>query len=57
MSKGGPLGSTSTLVYEVYKQAFEHSDMMGYASAVAYIIFVILLAVSFVQMRILRERT
>ena len=57
MTKGGPLGSTSTLVYEVYKQAFEHSDMMGYASAVAYIIFVILLAVSFVQMRILRERT
>jgi len=56
MTKGGPLGSTSTLVYEVYKQAFEQSDMMGYASAVAYIIFVILLAVSFIQMRLLRER-
>lgn len=56
MTKGGPLGTTSTLVYEVYKQAFEQSDMMGYASAIAYIVFVILLIVSFVQMRLLRVR-
>ncbi|MCX6141490.1 MAG: sugar ABC transporter permease [Candidatus Kapabacteria bacterium] len=56
MTKGGPLGATSTLVYEVYTQAFEQSDMMGYASAVAYIVFVILLCVSFLQMRLLRVR-
>lgn len=57
MTKGGPLGATSTLVYEVYHQAFEQSDMMGYASALAYVIFVILLVMSFLQMRLLKERT
>ncbi|RPI69009.1 MAG: sugar ABC transporter permease [Ignavibacteriae bacterium] len=57
MTKGGPLGATSTLVYEVYHQAFEQSDMMGYASALAYVIFVILLVMSFLQMRLLKERS
>lgn len=57
MTKGGPLGSTTTLVYEVYHQAFEQSDSMGYASAIAYLIFIILLAVSFLQMRLLRVRS
>jgi len=57
MTKGGPLGATSTLVYSVYHQAFEQSNMMGYASAVAYIVFTILLVISFVQMRLLRVRT
>jgi multiple sugar transport system permease protein len=56
MTKGGPLGATSTLVYEVYHQAFEQSDSMGYASAVAYLIFLILMAISLIQLRILKGR-
>lgn len=54
MTKGGPLGATSTLVYEVYHRAFEQSNQMGYASALAYVIFVILIVVSFLQMRFLK---
>lgn len=57
MTKGGPLGSTSTLVYKVYHQAFEQSNMMGYASALAYVIFVTLIVISYLQMRLLRTRT
>ncbi|HCN04287.1 MAG TPA: sugar ABC transporter permease, partial [Bacteroidetes bacterium] len=57
MTKGGPLGATSTLVYEVYRQAFERSDSMGYASALAYVVFVILIVMSFLQMRLLRSRS
>lgn len=57
MTKGGPLGATTTLVYEVYHRAFEQSDQMGYASALAYVIFVILLLLSFLQMRLLRVRS
>jgi len=57
MTKGGPLGATTTLVYEVYHQAFEQSDRMGYASALAYVVFVILLVMSLIQMRLLRVRT
>ncbi|MEY3385373.1 MAG: hypothetical protein RIR53_184 [Bacteroidota bacterium] len=56
MTKGGPLGATSTLVYEVYHQAFEQSDSMGYASAIAYLIFLILMAISLLQFRILKGR-
>ena len=57
MTKGGPLGATSTLVYEVYHRAFEQSNQMGYASALAYVIFVLLIVVSFLQMRFLKVRS
>ncbi|MBL7988504.1 MAG: sugar ABC transporter permease [Chlorobi bacterium] len=53
MTKGGPLNATTTLVYQVYEHAFERSDMMGYASAVAYVTFLLILAVSLVQFRLL----
>lgn len=56
MTKGGPLNSTTTLVYEVYDNAFKHSDMMGYASAIAYVTFLIILLVSLVQMRIISPK-
>lgn len=56
MTKGGPMGATTTLVYEVYRNAFEQTNSMGYASAVAYIIFAILLLVSLVQSRLLSTK-
>ncbi len=56
MTKGGPLNSTMTLVYMVFSYAFDKSDMMGYASAIAFILFVILMIFSFVQMKLLREK-
>jgi multiple sugar transport system permease protein len=55
MTKGGPLGATTTLVYEVYHQAFEQTDMMGYASALAYVVFVMLVILSWAQQRLLRS--
>ncbi len=56
MTKGGPLNSTTTLVYQVFVNAFEKADSMGYASALAYIIFVILLIFSFIQMKLLKTK-
>ena len=56
MTKGGPLNATTTLVYMVFVNAFEKSDKMGYASALAFILFFILIIFSFVQMKLLRER-
>ncbi len=53
MTKGGPLNSTTTLVYEVFENAFDRADMMGYASAIAYVAFLLILAVSLVQFRLL----
>jgi multiple sugar transport system permease protein len=54
MTRGGPLGSTTTLIYSIYANAFDKSDMMGYACALAYIVFVIILLFSLMQMWLLR---
>ncbi len=56
MTKGGPLGATTTLVYSVYQHAFEQSDTMGLASALAWIVFLIILGFSLLQLRLLRAR-
>lgn len=56
MTKGGPLNSTTTLVYQVFENAFEKSDKMGYASAIAYVVFLIILVTSIIQRRILTEK-
>ncbi len=56
LTKGGPLGRTSTLVYSVYENAFEKADGMGYACAIAYILFFIIAIFSAVEFRMLRER-
>lgn len=54
MTKGGPINSTTTLVYLVFENAFQRPDAMGYAAAMAYILFGILILLSLAQMRILR---
>lgn len=56
MTKGGPLNETVTMVYLVYRDAFEKADSMGYASAVAYVLFFIILIISVVQMKLLKEK-
>lgn len=55
MTRGGPLNATTTLVYQIYENAFVRGDMMGYASAIAYVTFILILAVSLVQFRLLRR--
>lgn len=50
MTQGGPGSSTYTLVYYIYKNAFTYYDM-GYASAVAVVLFLILLIVTLYQWR------
>jgi multiple sugar transport system permease protein len=49
---GGPLNSTTVLVFYLYQQAFGGADFnFGYASAIAYFLFVIILVVTAVQFR------
>lgn len=45
LTKGGPLNSSTNLVYYIYQSAYEFSKM-GYASAMTYILFLLLAAVS-----------
>jgi multiple sugar transport system permease protein len=48
MTEGGPENSTMVMVYWVFKQAFEYFNI-GKASAVAYVLFVIILLLTLVQ--------
>ena len=55
-TQGGPLNATTVLVYYVYEQAFVNFNF-GYASAIAYVLFLIILAVTAVQFRAGRRFT
>ncbi len=48
MTQGGPARSTSVLVYYVFQNAFQYFRM-GYASAMAYVLFFIVMIVTFIQ--------
>lgn len=55
MTRGGPLFATESLVTYMYHQGFE-LFRMGYASAIAWVLFLIILVLSMVQLRLFRYR-
>ncbi|CAD5253040.1 Carbohydrate ABC transporter membrane protein 1, CUT1 family [Bosea sp. 62] len=52
---GGPLNATKPLVLMIYQTAFSSFDM-GYAAAQTVVLFLVLLSISLVQLRLLRDR-
>ena len=54
MTDGGPVYSTTTIVYYLFNRFMNHK--LGYASAIAYILFAILVIFSYMQMRLTREK-
>ncbi|MEU6083583.1 sugar ABC transporter permease [Streptomyces sp. NPDC047108] len=56
MTDGGPGNSTLTISLHMYKEGFDFFHM-GYASAMAYVLFVIVLAVTTLQLRLLKDKT
>ncbi len=48
MTGGGPLRRTTTLVYYLYEMGF-HKMKMGYAAAISYILFAIILVFTIIQ--------
>ncbi len=48
MTKGGPAGATSTMVELIYKNAFSYFKM-GYASAISWVLFALIFAVTLIQ--------
>ncbi len=55
MTQGGPLGSTTVVVYYLYQQAFQQFNM-GYGSALAVVLFLIILGLTLIQNKMLGER-
>jgi multiple sugar transport system permease protein len=52
MTQGGPLGSTTTAVYHVYMMGFERFKL-GYASAAAFALLVLIAVFAVIQFRLL----
>jgi multiple sugar transport system permease protein len=55
MTRGGPLNKTLTMVMLMYEQGFKFWRM-GYAAAVAFVLFLIIGAATVVQMRLQEKR-
>jgi multiple sugar transport system permease protein len=54
MTQGGPANATNTLVFNIYRYAFQFFQM-GYAAAMAWVLFAIIFAVTLVQFRMQRQ--
>ena len=54
MTQGGPVNATRTIVYHIYEQGIQYDDM-GYASAAAVVLLVLIAIVTFFQLRMDRE--
>jgi multiple sugar transport system permease protein len=55
-TQGGPLNATTVLVYYIYTQAFQDFNF-GYASAIAYLLFIVIVVVTAIQFRVSRRFT
>lgn len=53
MTNGGPLNSTDTLVTKLFREGFIYFDH-GYASAIAWVLFLIVMILSIFQFRLFR---
>jgi multiple sugar transport system permease protein len=53
MTNGGPNNATTTIVHQVFQNAFSFMKM-GYASALAFVLFAIIFVLSLVNLRLLR---
>lgn len=54
MTKGGPGNATNVYIYYLYQNAFTFGDL-GYASAMAWVLFLIIGLVTFIQLRLQRR--
>ena len=55
MTQGGPINASRTIVYHIYEQGIQY-DEMGYASAAAVILLIIVAILTYGQMRLGREK-
>lgn len=55
MTGGGPLSATNVIVYYIYQWAFQNFDI-SYASAAAWLLFVIIFVITLFQIRFVRAK-
>lgn len=55
MTRGGPLEGTTTMMYQIYQEGFG-SGRAGYSSAIATILFLVLLVITAIQMLFVQKK-
>ncbi len=56
MTQGGPENSTKVLAFDIFKNAFSVAGQMGYASASAWLLFLVIGVFVVIQMRLMGSR-
>lgn len=56
MTNGGPSNSTLTVSLNMYREGFNFFHM-GYASAMAYVLFIAIMGITVLQLRLLKDNT
>ncbi|MCA9744093.1 sugar ABC transporter permease, partial [candidate division KSB1 bacterium] len=56
MTEGGPLQATEVIVYHIYKNAWDYLRM-GFASAMSFVLFVIIMFLTLLQFRMMGQRS
>lgn len=56
MTQGGPSDSTLTVSLDMYREGFSYFHM-GYASAMAYVLFIVIMGITVLQLRLLKDNT
>ncbi|GAA3902000.1 carbohydrate ABC transporter permease [Streptomyces sp. NPDC003631] len=56
MTQGGPTNATLTVSLNMYQQGFNFFHM-GYASAMAYVLFVVIMGITVLQLRLMKDNT
>lgn len=55
MTQGGPRDTTTTVVFEAVRSGFQQQEM-GYASAITLVFFLIIMLITGIQRRLIRDR-
>lgn len=56
MTRGGPQNSTISVVYWIYTNSFTYFKL-GYGAALSVVLLIILIILSVIQLRLLRDDT
>jgi lactose/L-arabinose transport system permease protein len=57
LTDGGPANKTVTVVWYIYKAMFQFNDKTGFAAALSFMLLLFILALTMVEIRLLRKKT
>jgi ABC-type sugar transport system permease subunit len=56
LTDGGPSNASATVVWYIYKAMFQFNDKTGFAAALSFVLLLFILALTLVEIRLLRRR-